>query len=401
MSSSLVAEIPAKPRIERRIGQVLGKKPGPTLICIGSLHGNEPAGYRALDRVFATLEAENVEVRGEFLGLVGNCEALRQGKRFLNADLNRHWAPQRVAASRVGALAHSPVPEDLELHELRQVLEAAFGRARGEVYVLDLHTTSGGGPAFVVMSDTLRNRKFTLQFPAPIIVGLEEELEGTLTDYVMDLGHIAIGFEGGQHDEPHAVNLCEAGAWIALSAAGIIDAEKVPQVELSRQFLVREKRGLPKVFEVRYRHPVDPDDGFRMEPGFVSFQKIRKGELLARDRHRELRAQEDGRILMPLYQKQGEDGYFEMRHFSPFWLRLSALLRRGGLDRVINWLPGVERDPDHHETLRIDRKVARWYSLQLFHLLGYRRHRSSGDQLVVTRRQHDFPIKSVGRPGRR
>ena len=93
---------------------------------------------------------------------------------------------------------------------------------------------------------------------------------------------------------------------------------------------------------------------------------------------------------MPLYQKQGEDGYFEMRPFSPFWLRLSALVRRIGIDRVVDWLPGVDRDPADPQTLHIDRNVARWYSLQIFHLLGYRRHRCRGDLLVVTRRPYDF-----------
>lgn len=391
MTRTLVFKAPAPRRRDRRIGQILGELPGPTLVVIGSLHGNEPAGILGLENVFTQLAENAIPVRGELLGLVGHRAALAEGRRFLSADLNRHWSAQRIAASRTGELADSPVPEDLELHELRQEMEAAFGRARGECHVLDLHTTSGGGPPFVVMADTLRNRRFALHLPAPIIVGLEEELEGTLTDYVMDLGHVAIGFEGGQHDDPAAVDLCEAGIWIALAAAGLIDAAEAPQVERSSRLLSQICRNLPKVFEVCYRHPVRPEDEFRMQPGYVSFQKIRKGELLARDRYREYRALEDGRILMPLYQQQGEDGYFEVRHFSPFWLRLSALLRRLRVDRVVSWLPGVERDPQQENTLRIDRKVARWYTLQIFHLLGYRRHRSSGDQLVVTRRQYDIP----------
>lgn len=354
------------------------------------MHGNEPAGYRALQRVFERLASRRDDVRGEFLGLVGNRAALAAGRRFLTADLNRHWSAQRVVASQTGALATSPVPEDHELHELRQEMEEAFGRARGAIHVVDLHTTSSNSPAFVVMADTLRNREFALQFPAPIILGLEEEIEGTMTDYVMGLGHVAMGFEGGRHDDPASVDLCEAAIWIALVAADILDAAATPELEPSQALLERVSHGLPKVFEVRYRHPVQPEDGFIMEPGFASFQPIHAGQLLARDRYHEYRAREEGRVLMPLYQKQGEDGYFEVRPFSPFWLRLSALLRRSGIDRVVSWLPGVARDRMDPTTLYINRRVARWYSLQIFHLLGYRRHRCRGDLLIVTRRKYDF-----------
>jgi hypothetical protein len=49
-------------------------------------------------------------------------------------------------------------------------------------------------------------------------------------------------------------------------------------------------------------------------------------------------------------------------------------------------LPGVRRDRDRPGTLRIDRHVARFYALEIFHLAGYRKKRLEGDQLVVTRR---------------
>ncbi|MCB1055530.1 MAG: succinylglutamate desuccinylase/aspartoacylase family protein, partial [Acidobacteria bacterium] len=281
MTTSTLLAPPAATRTERRIGQVLGRRPGPTLICCGSMHGNEPAGYHALKKVFAQLENRRDEIRGEFLGLVGNRAALAAGRRFLAADLNRHWSAQRVVASRTGALAESPIPEDHELHQLRQEMEEAFGRARGPAHLVDLHTTSSDSPAFVVMADTLRNREFALQFPSPIILGLEEELEGTMTDYVMNLGHVAMGFEGGRHDDPASIDLCEAAIWIALVAAEVLDAAATPELEPSQALLERISKGLPRVFEVRYRHPVQPEDGFVMEPGFASFQAISTGQLLA------------------------------------------------------------------------------------------------------------------------
>jgi len=37
---------------------------------------------------------------------------------------------------------------------------------------------------------------------------------------------------------------------------------------------------------------------------------VRAGTLLARDKAGEIRAREDGIVVMPLYQGQGEDGFF-------------------------------------------------------------------------------------------
>ncbi|MCB1037744.1 MAG: succinylglutamate desuccinylase/aspartoacylase family protein [Acidobacteria bacterium] len=378
-------------QLGRILGQRIGKEPGPTLLCIGSLHGNEPAGTLAFQRVFAKIEERGLEIRGELLGLLGNRTAFKAHRRFMVHDLNRYWLAHRIQASLAGELAGSSTPEDNELHELRLELTAAFERCRGRMHFLDLHTTSGGGQPFAVMSDTLRNRTFALQFPVPVIVGLEEELEGTLAEYLGRKGAVTMGFEGGQHEEASSVDLCEAAIWIALETSGVLPAGSVPEAEAGRRMLAMICKDLPRVFEIRLRHPIRNGDEFQMEPGFKSFQPVRKGQLLATDRFGEYRAHENGRILMPLYQKLGEDGYFEIRQFRPFWLRISRSLRKMRLDRVVHWLPGVRRHPDSADALIINRRVARFYSLQIFHLLGFRRHRTAGERLLMIRQQRDFP----------
>jgi predicted deacylase len=61
---------------ERVVGHVVGTAPGPTLVCIASVHGNEPAGARALHNVFRNLASTAAGLRGVFLGLAGNLAAL-------------------------------------------------------------------------------------------------------------------------------------------------------------------------------------------------------------------------------------------------------------------------------------------------------------------------------------
>ena len=64
-----------------------------------------------------------------------------------------------------------------------------------------------------------------------------------------------------------------------------------------------------------------------MEPGFRNFDPVRRAQILATDRDGEITAPESGLIMMPLYQKQGNDGFFIVRPVARFWLWLSALLR--------------------------------------------------------------------------
>ncbi|MDX1643272.1 MAG: succinylglutamate desuccinylase/aspartoacylase family protein, partial [Thermoanaerobaculia bacterium] len=75
---------------------------GPTLICIGSVHGNEPAGTVGLRRVVEEVRRRDLAVRGEFVALVGNREALLRRVRFVDEDLNRSWSATRIAELRAG-----------------------------------------------------------------------------------------------------------------------------------------------------------------------------------------------------------------------------------------------------------------------------------------------------------
>lgn len=383
------APAPEPERGARVLGRVVGAEPGPTLVCIAGLHGNEPAGVEALKRVFSRLSEESPGLRGEFLGLAGNLTALARGRRYMERDLNRGWFAARLTtrSKRAGELNLS---EDREAAELLAELHAAFDRARGEVFIIDLHTTSGEGIPFLMMGDTLRNRRFALRFPIPLVLGMEEQLDGTLLDYLANHGYITLCLEAGRHDAPEAVEQAEAAIWIALVSAGLTEEADLPRARSARSLLADRVKDMPRVFEVRYRHPVFPNDSFRMEPGFGNFQSIRPGQLLARNGTQEIRSRWQARLLMPLYQEQGEDGFFIVREFAPFWLNVSALLRRLGFTRIVHWLPGVRRHPDRPETLVVDRKLARFFALEVLHLLGYRKHRSVGGVLLVSRRHHDL-----------
>jgi succinylglutamate desuccinylase len=279
--------------------------------------------------------------------------------------------------------------EDHEQVELLEAIEHVVGQARGPVYAIDLHTTSGDGGPFTTFGDTLPNRAFAAHVPVPMILGIEELLEGTLLAFLGRHGLVAVVFETGQHEEEAAVRRAEAGLWLEIEALRLLPERHLPEARDARTFLRRESEALPRVMEMRYRHPIGAADRFRMNPGWKNFQAVERGQSLARDVRGEIVAGQGGRILMPLYQAQGEDGFFLIREFAPFWLQVSRVLRTLGADRVVHLLPGVERDPERPDALIVRKRVARWYALQLFHLLGYRRQEDAGDHLVVRRRRYD------------
>jgi succinylglutamate desuccinylase len=368
------------------IGSVVGSQPGPTLLIVGGIHGNEPAGVLAAERVLPCLVERSTAIRGEIVFLRGNTRALERNVRYIDVDFNRQWTTTIIAANN----SHlSSASEGIEKRELLTCLSEVISRARGDVYFIDLHTTSAHGEPFATVGDTLRNRHFALMFPLTIVLGLEEQIEGTLLEYLNNLGAITLGVEAGQHDALSSVDNHEALIWNAVVATGNLLREHVVDLEHWQSVLKRAGRG-SRIIEIRYRHSISPKDDFRMEPGFRSFEPVKRGQVLARDRSGDIRARESGLILMPLYQKLGDDGFFLAREFKRVWLNLSAVLRRLRVGNYMHVLPGVRHDARNNDVLVINTRIARLLPLQIFHLLGFRKLRWVDNNLVVSRRAYDL-----------
>jgi hypothetical protein len=181
-----------------------------------------------------------------------------------------------------------------------------------------------------------------------------------------------------------------AVVWIALAELAMVDSG-IAGIEGERERLRRSTEGVPSILEVTYRHAIAPEDGFQMRPGFGSFEPVVSGQVIADDAEGIVAVPTDGFLLMPLYQKLGNDGFFVARRVRGFWLALSAVLRYLRAGRIAHWLPGVSRLEGEAHALAVNRRVARWSSLPILHLLGFRLRSEAGDRLIVERRAHDLP----------
>lgn len=381
----------------RVIGRFGDDSSGPTLIVLAAVHGNEPAGYRAMRSLLSRFEEAPVKLRGSVIGLVGNRQAFAQGRRFIEEDLNRLWRPDTMARIRVaGAVAGEPEGEIEEARDLYLEIERVLTRAQGRpVYALDIHTFSGPGPAFVVFDDSLPNREFALELEVPRVLGIEEELEGTLMDYLDTRGVHTAAFEAGQHDDPASVAQAEAAIWVAMRASGVLGRTGEAEVDSASRRLAAAARGLPNLFQVKYRHAIKPNSDFQMRPGLRGFQAVARGEQVATENGVPVLVPQSGRLLMPLYQAQGEDGFFVIRPVKTPWLALSAWLRQLRLARFVHWLPGVRRLDDAGREIEVNIRIARWLPLDFFHLLGFRRIGQVGKRLFLRRRDEETGPRDV------
>lgn len=369
--------------LNRIIGKVKGHKSGPTMVFFGGIHGNETAGVFGLNQVFSTLEAKDIS--GNMYAITGNMAALKENKRYLNNDLNRLWFESRIAEIQNQTILNS---EERELLELFQIIQDILETESGPFYFIDFHTTSSKTLPFITINDALINRKFSMLFPVPIVLGIEEYLEGPLLSYINELGYVSLGFESGQHDEKDAVSNCEAFIYLSLVYAKAIPPNSLINFPVYYRQLQEQSLFMKEAFEVVYLHRVKPEDNFNMVPGFKSFEKITKQTELAQDKKGIISSKYNARIFMPLYQSMGEEGFFIIQSIKPFILKLSEFLRRIKFDNILVILPGVSWQDKKKNVLLVNLKVAIFFAKSFFHLLGYRSQKIDSTYLRLSNREH-------------
>lgn len=289
--------------IPRIIGKYDSGKKGALLFITAGIHGNEPAGVYALEKVFKILKEQKPEIDGTLIGVSGNRKALQKKVRFIDEDLNRTWTEENIKSKKDDSHEKKEMFEIIE--ELKKYSEQDFSKR----YFLDCHTTSSASESYISVQDVNDNLDWAQLFPTYIIRGFSDIVKGCIDHYESRIGLTGFVFEGGQHESEVSKENHEAMIWLAIHHACNLNFSDLSEKPKAVKML-QEKKKNARTFDVKYRHAVNDEDDFKMEPGFVNFQKIKKGELLAKHNGKPIYSKWNAYIFMPLYQKQGNDGFF-------------------------------------------------------------------------------------------
>lgn len=369
-----------KVKVSRIIGKYGGTSPGPLAIFLGGMHGNEPSGIFALEYVLHTLNKIKPPFNGTMYALAGNLEALRRSERYIDKDLNRLWDKNGEETG-----IHELSERDSIIKTIYEIISSSDGRP----VLFDLHTTSAESIPFLGISDTLRSRKMVKDIPSPIILGLEERMDGTLFSSLNEIGLTSVIFEGGQHDSLSSIENHISIIWEFLKNAGCINLNDIPDFNKYYHTLAKTSPGERKIYEISYVYRLKKDEGFVMKPGFVNFQIVNKGEILAKNKDGDIKSPRYGNIFMPLYQKLGGEGFFIVNLINPVWLGISGFMRKLHAEKLLGILPGINKNPNEPSSYIINTNIARFLVMNIFHLFGYRRERKEGKTIIVSRREYD------------
>jgi hypothetical protein len=372
--------------VGRVIGRVDGAKPGPCLFFFGGIHGNEAAGVFALHQVIEQLKNKKEDLSGSLIAISGNQWALEKSMRYQEVDLNRIWTHDRIKAIESGHFIPENEDEKQQL-EIFSLLHDLINAESGPLYFFDLHTTSSTSIPFITVNDSLLNRKFTIQYPVPLILGIEEYLDGPLLSYINELGYVSFGFEGGGHDDPASIKNHKTFIYLSLYFTGALDKSSIEHDAFSRdrKIPLSDQRAF---YEIYYRFEVEENARFVMKPGFTNFQPIDKKEHLATIDGDRIQAKKRSIIFMPLYQAKGNDGYYLIRKIPRFFLWLSGLLRKYAIDRFFVFLPGISWFSPLRDTMAVDLRIARLAPRQMLHLFGYRSKQIDKNHLLINNREY-------------
>jgi len=143
------------------------------------------------------------------------------------------------------------------------------------------------------------------------------------------------------------------------------------------------------MLEIKMHYQIQPHEAFVMKPGFLNFQPIQKHEHLADNAQGPIRAPMAGRIFMPLYQDQGDDGFFIIRKVPFVLLKISAFLRKIKLDRMLALLPGINWEDEQQKIIIVNRRIAKFFAKDFLHILGFRLIQRTRFQLTARKREDD------------
>ncbi len=253
--------------------------PKPHVGVCGSMHGNEPCGGGAVERIAARFRDGELEpAQGTVYLIHANPEATEQRRRYTDGgdDLNRLWDFAFVDTIRQEAWGY----EHRRVLELKEVLG-------GLDIFLDLHSAATATPAFGVSNGEAGIDEVAKQIGISYLVqswyGLADKV---IIGFLKLSGVPALSVECGSHGDPEIIDKAERIAMSFLRATSAIDDG--------------EKNNGNEVKTVRVVETITrPSEDFHFGSPWKGFQPLEAGTLVGRDRVTEIRVSQPCYAVLP------------------------------------------------------------------------------------------------------
>ena len=289
-----------------------GLAPGPALLVLGAVHGNEICGSQAIMQLLQDIDSGAISIeRGSVTFVpITNPLAHQLKRRFGDRNLNRNMAPSAIPQDFEDRIANVLCPL-LDAHDV----------------LLDLHSFHTGGAPFVMIGPqnnigtlepfalAAEEMQLALHTGAPRIVegwldtyarGVQRRTANaeaantrsqTLvtnpnygvgsTEYMRARGGYAVTLECGQHDDPAGIDVARHAILQTLGLLGITSAKPASPIEspeILRLIDVTDKEHAGDNFTKEWR----------------SFDAVKAGDVIGvRHSGVEARAQGDGFVVFP------------------------------------------------------------------------------------------------------
>lgn len=250
------------------------KKPGPNLVIMAGVHGDETCGLNAFEAILPTFKP----LQGQVTFIVGNPKAVQIGKREFEGNLNRMFRPDsEITEAESNTYAYK------RSRELMPILSKADA-------LLDIHSSTTKQTIPFVICEK-QSFEVAAKLPVEIVVSGIDVLHPTGTDaYVNQSGGLGICIECGNHNDPKATNTA-IEAIIGFLSYFSVTTEKSNDIINKQRFVNAKWIYINK-------------NEFNLSKDFQEFEKICKGSIIGFDGAEQIEAPYDGVILFPHNRKE-------------------------------------------------------------------------------------------------
>lgn len=263
------------------------KHEGPSILCLGAIHGNEPCGAEAIFKLINELRHKSLTIEKGKITFIPICnpEAYKSKKRYIDINLNRLFGFENAPVSYEKNLAH----------EISQYIPQYD-------YILDLHSNHAQGDAFIFL-DTYNQKEINFAYSLgikTIVTGWPEMYQNkdyTTSGYAHAYGKVSLTVECGQHGDPRSPivgykTLRNALNYLGIIKNGVNKECQNHQIIKAEKIFYKEKEGL-----------------LSKDWGHMNY--IKKGEIIAEYSDSDIvQTPQDIYILLPFKDAQIGDEWF-------------------------------------------------------------------------------------------